>query len=199
MASVVLSQPNAADCLTASQIILGIGGVATSGPVVAGSAIQVRPATGEALIEIVARDGVNAAGLHWEQSAAGVALDMNLSASGVLTMAPYGGAPNSLITIGDPRAALAPVVLPANSEIFGFTSAYQAGIATIPVASASIAVVNANITATSIVMLQIQGAAANAALTSVVATLQAGVGFTITGNAAATATAVVVSYFVARY
>lgn len=196
MASVVLSQPNSADCLTASQIILGSGGVASSGPVVAGSAIEVRPATGQALIEIVSRDA--AACLHWEAPEGAVALDMNLSAAGVLTMAPYGSAPNNLITIGDPRAAVGPPALLANSEIFGFTSSFQAGIATIPIAAADVAVVNTNITATSIVMLQIQGAAADATLTSVIADLQAGSGFIITGNAAATA-AVVVSYFVVRY
>ena len=196
MASVVLSQPNSADCLTASQIILGSGGVASSGPVVAGSAIEVRPPTGQALIEIVSRDA--AAALHWEAPEGAVAMDMNLSAAGVLTMAPYGGASNNLITIGDPRASAGPPALLANSEIFGFTSAYQAGTATIPIAAASIAVVNTNITAASLVMLQIRGAAADATLTSVIATLSAGVGFTITGNAAATA-AVVVSYFVVRY
>ena len=197
MASVVLSQPNSADCLAASQILLGSGGVASSGPVVVGAGgVQVRPQTGEALIEIVSRDG--AALLHWESPEGAVAMDMNLSASGVLNMAPYGGASNNLITIGDPRASVGPPALLANSEIFGFTSSFQAGIATIPIAAADIAVVNTNITATSIVMLQIQGAAADATLTSVIADLQPSSGFIITGNAAATA-AVVVSYFVVRY
>lgn len=199
MASVVLSAAAPADQLYANSLKLGGGGLTSVGNLILGADIQVRPPFGEALIEIVARDGVNAASLHWEQSSLvpPVAMDMNLLANGQLTMNPYGGAGNALITIGDPRASVGPPALLANSEIFGFTSAFQAGFATIAAGTDSVAVVNTNITPTSIVLAHITELF-DATLTAVQVGVVAGNGFTILGNANATA-AVSVAYFVVRY
>ena len=179
---------------------LSNGGITNTntGIVYISTSLIVRPPAGEALIEIVARDGANAAALHWEQSTIGVALDMNLQANGVTIMAPYGSAGNNLITIGDPRASVGPPALLANSEIFGFTSGYQAGIATIANGTNSVSVINTNMTATSIIMFTF-AYFVDATLTSVCARPFAGVGFDIEGNANATSGPVYVFYFIVRY
>ena len=178
---------------------LSNGGITNTntGIVYISTSLIVRPPAGEALIEIVARDGANAAALHWEQSTIGVALDMNLQANGVTIMAPYGSAGNDLITIGDPRGSVGPPILPANSEIFGFTSGYQAGTATIGAGTPSVSIFNTNITSNSIVLAWIQEFFDNT-LTAVQVGLVNGSGFTILGNANATG-AVSVAYFIFRY
>jgi len=168
-----------------------------TGTVYISTSLQVRPPAGEALIEIVAQDGANPAALHWEQSAIGVAMDMNLLNNGQLTIAPFGSAGNNLITIGDPRASVGPPAIVANSEIFGFTSGYQAGFATILAGQFSVAVVNTNITPTSIVLAVITEFF-DVTLTKVQVGVVAGNGFTILGDANATAN-VVVAYFIIRY
>lgn len=81
--------------------------------------------------------------------------------------------------------------------IFGLMSGAQAGIATIPLGAATIAVANNAITASSIVLVSGAGAPDATALSFNVV-INAGVGFNITANAAATA-AKAVSFFVVRY
>ena len=76
-------------------------------------------------------------------------------------------------------------------------STYQTcGSATIALGAATVAVALPAITANSLVFLQLQ--AADATATRVIPALNAGVGFTITANANATA-ATGVSWWVARY
>lgn len=75
----------------------------------------------------------------------------------------------------------------------------NSGIATIAAAATNASVVDTSITASSVVLVQYLGAALDATCTSIVrVSLVAGVGFTIVGNAAATAP-VSVAYMVAKY
>ena len=89
-----------------------------------------------------------------------------------------------------------PVVL-GTQAIWGMTSAFQSGRATIAAAGTTIAVANTAILAGSVILLTGNGAP-DATATSFNAVITAGVGFVITANAATTA-AKDVNWFVARY
>jgi hypothetical protein len=85
------------------------------------------------------------------------------------------------------------------SVVNGTFGVARSGAATIPIGAATVQVNDPNITANSVVLAQIMGAAADATLTSIArVTLTAGTRFTIVGNAAATA-AVQVSWVVVQY
>jgi hypothetical protein len=75
----------------------------------------------------------------------------------------------------------------------------NSGTATIAIGASSVAVADTSIGANSVVLVQYQGAAVDATLTSIVrVALNAGVGFSIVGNANATA-AVSVMFMVVKY
>lgn len=97
-----------------------------------------------------------------------------------------------------PRGLVGPPVVNGDQAIWGMIGDYQSGIATIPLAGAvtTIQVANTAVLATTIVMatpLLIDATATHFAVS-----VQAGVGFTITVNAAPTV-ALPFNYFIVRY
>ena len=222
MSSVVLDNsastgaPNSST-LTANGCRLGAGGVGSTGNVVLtqGGGVVVSPNKNQqATIQLNAvGDGVvgNVSVVSWtEQSAAlsQVAYNWQLGAGGGggaiqeghfgLDAYVGGGFSQGLVEIGPcPRGAAGPPVIPPNSAIFGLISPTQAGVGVIALGTATIAIANTSVLASTIIMLTGAGVP-DATATSFTATLNPGVGFSITANANATA-AKDVYYFIVRY
>ena len=96
-----------------------------------------------------------------------------------------------------PRGLVGPPVVNGDQAIWGMIGDYQSGSATVALLSTSIQVANTAVLATTIVMatpLLIDATATHFAVS-----VQAGVGFTITVNAAPTTAALPFNYFVVRY
>lgn len=222
MSSVVLDNsastgaPNTST-LTANGCRLGKGGISSSGNVVLtqGGGVVVSPNKNQqAPVLITARgDGLtgNVASLTWEEYSAAlpqVSYNWQLGTGG------GGGAiqeghfsldayvsdtfSQGVVEIGPcPRGAAGPPVIPPASAIFGLVSPAQAGVGVIALGTATIAVANTSVQASTIIMLTGAGVP-DATATSFTPTLNPGVGFTITANANATA-AKDVYYFIVRY
>ena len=97
----------------------------------------------------------------------------------------------------NPRGEAGPPVVAANRAIFQLVATPQSGVAVVPLGGATVAVANTSITASSVIMLTGLGAI-DATATSFTVVLNAGVGFSVTANANATA-AKSVCYFIVKY
>jgi len=203
--------------LTANGCRLGAGGLGTTGNAVLtqGAGLIVSPNKNQqATIQLNAvGDGTvgNVSVVSWtEQSAAlsQVAYNWQCGTGGgggaiqeghfALDAYVGGGFSQGLVEIGPtPRGAAGPPVIPPNSAIFGLVSPTQAGVGIIALGTATIAVPNTSVQASTIILLTGAGVP-DATATSFTATLNPGVGFSITVNANATA-AKDVYYFIVRY